>query len=158
MLTRFDKDRNEILLNNHLDITVEVHGGITGDRIKIVGFEIEPRSIDWDGNPCNETKWGEGDINPKIWKIQDTSGPEGAKYDIYYTYSIRTVNSTDLWANRFDHYLKAGNDKVHHFQIFIAVFVAVILASLVWFCMNRVIEKDMDKVRRNNDKLKKARD
>ena len=45
--------KKEIRVLNHLDIIVEVHGGITGDRFKIVGFDVEAKSIDWGNNPCN---------------------------------------------------------------------------------------------------------
>ena len=54
MLAKYDLLKQEIRVMNHLDITVEVHGGITGDRLKIVGFDVEPKSIDWGSNPCGE--------------------------------------------------------------------------------------------------------
>ena len=34
------KARHEVILMNHLEMTIEVHGGVTGDRWKIVGFEV----------------------------------------------------------------------------------------------------------------------
>ena len=43
--------QKEIRVYNHLEITVEVHKGLS-DKFRIVGFEVEPKSIDWEGNPC----------------------------------------------------------------------------------------------------------
>ena len=53
MVGAFDLYEKEFHVNNHLDITLEIHGGIGGDKFKIVGFDVEPKSIDWQGNPCN---------------------------------------------------------------------------------------------------------
>jgi hypothetical protein len=36
---------------NHLVFTVEVHE--SDDQLRIVGFEVEPLSIDWGDSPCS---------------------------------------------------------------------------------------------------------
>ena len=51
-LAKYNLLKKQIRVMNHLDITVEVHSGISG-RLKIVGFEVEPKSIDWGANPCD---------------------------------------------------------------------------------------------------------
>ena len=63
-----------------------------------------------------------------------------------------------MWTHRFDHYAKTGRSKVHNIQFFASVSIAAIFFWIVKCCVQRIIKKDLDIVRRNNDKLKKARD
>ena len=50
MIAKFNKFYKHPRIFNHLEMTVEVHGNF--DKWKIVGFEVEPKSIDWGQNPC----------------------------------------------------------------------------------------------------------
>lgn len=36
----------EVILYNHLDITIKTHHVTGGNEVRIVGFEVEPRSVD----------------------------------------------------------------------------------------------------------------
>ena len=155
-MAKFDSESNHVIIMNHLDIIIEIHGGTNADRYKIVGFEVYPKSIDWGSHPCAKFS-NPNKIPPMIYKDRDD--PERDPIvTINFTYSVKIKKSELLWTHRFDHYVRTGRDKVHHLQILLAVIIAGISASLVWFCMNRVIVKDLATVRRNNDKLKKARD
>jgi transmembrane 9 superfamily member 2/4 len=88
---------------NHLIFTVETHMQ-SDNKVRIVGFEIEPVSIDWHDNPCTHAVT-EAPERPAIYD----------KYHhIWFTYETRFKESQTLWAHRFDHYVKTGNDAVHH--------------------------------------------
>ena len=43
MLAKYNLLAKEIRVLNHLDITIDIHAGITKDQYKIVGFEVEPK-------------------------------------------------------------------------------------------------------------------
>ena len=92
---------NELMLMNHLQLTVETHTTDNG-AIRIVGFEVEAMSIDWGDKPCRKPKDG---LDVQLY------GPDK---EVSYTYQVVFKKSDLLWAHRFDHYAKLGNDRVHH--------------------------------------------
>ena len=148
-LAKYYLHKKEIRVFNHLNITVEVHQSIS-DKFRIVGFEVEPLSIDWGLNPCG--KFSDPNNIPPMNYNNET------EYNITHTYSIRIKKSDAVWADRFDHYVKTGSDNVHHIQFFISVTIALIFFWIVRCCIYRIVAKDFNAVRRNQDKLKKARD
>jgi len=141
--------KKEIRVYNHLEITVEVHQGLS-DKFRIVGFEVEPKSIDWEGDPCHEFE--DKATVPYMAYKNDTNS------SVVHTYSVRIKKSEAKWADRFDHYIKTGSSKVHHAQFFISVSIAVVSVLIVRCCIYRIVAKDFGAVKRNQDKLKKARD
>ena len=82
MGAKYDVPKNELQVMNHLDITVEVHAGM-GDRFKIVGFDVEPKSINWGDNPCDLKM----DVSNQKMLYEYES--EGKPDKITYTYSVR---------------------------------------------------------------------
>ena len=149
-LSKYDLLTKQLRVMNHLDITVEVHGGITGDRLKIVGFDVESKSIDWGSNPCGKFS-NPNDIPKMIYTAtNETAGDPPMK--VHYTYSVRIKKSNLLWTHRFDHFAKQqqSSDRVHHMQFFVSIGIALLLFGVVKCCMNRVINKDLNQVHRNN--------
>ena len=88
-VAQYDVLYRQLRVMNHLDITVEIHAGITGDQYKIVGFDVEPKSIDWGDNPCRKLDDDPLNTLPKmIYKAgNDTEGIPESK--VTYTYSVR---------------------------------------------------------------------
>ena len=43
-------DDKKIILYNHLDITVKIHHVVGGDEVRVVGLEVEQKSIDSKGS------------------------------------------------------------------------------------------------------------
>lgn len=87
---------------NHLEITIKLHK-VAGskDRNRVVGFDVEPKSIG-----CNKD-------GPDASKKAELKVGE----EILFTYSIRTVwgKGTD-WSHRMDHYTKINShyEQVYH--------------------------------------------
>ena len=156
-MSKYDMVSRNLRIMNHLDITVEVHGGITGDRLKIVGFDVEPKSIDWGTNPCG--KFTTPDDPPKMIYAPANETAGDPPMNVHFTYSVRIKKSDLLWTHRFDHFAKqsGSSDQVHHTQFIVSVCIAAFLFWIVKCCMNKVINKDLNQVHRNNDKLKKVR-
>ena len=46
----YDHVNDITLIYNHLDITVKVHHVVGGDEVRIVGFEVEQKSINRNGS------------------------------------------------------------------------------------------------------------
>ena len=81
------------MIYNHLYITVRTHWEAGSDNQRIVGFEVEPRSI---ANGKSTTYDPEDKQEKQYLKANET---------IIFSYSVETVNDgTTLWANRMDHY------------------------------------------------------
>ena len=71
--------------------------------LRIVGFEVEAKSIDWEGSPCSH--------DPAFSQAEAHYVPDS---EIDFTYEVHFEESDTLWADRFEHYIKTGNDRVHH--------------------------------------------
>lgn len=159
---------SKIFLYNHLDITVMYHvpddlesvtgtGAFsTGDKYRVVGFEVVPRSVKYPlSNPVpgsdpeshclSAQDTPQGPQEP--WQIERSGTSDGGvdhhdkTQDIKFTYSVRFVESNVAWMTRFDTLLKVsrGRSKVQWFAIvnsmmlatfFTFVFAAVLLRTL----------------------------
>ena len=42
---KYDRETKELMIYNHLEMTVKTHWESGSDKQRIVGFEVEPRSI-----------------------------------------------------------------------------------------------------------------
>ena len=86
---------------NHLIFNIKYHKD-TSKAIRIVGFEVEAKSIGWD-EPCK---------NYRPFKMPEAYYMEDRQ--ISFTYEVHFEESKTLWAHRYDHYIKLGDGKVHH--------------------------------------------
>ena len=115
---------SSIILYNHLAMTVKTHNVSAGSELRIVGFEIEQRSIargaslDSEAAPLQYLRYANGTI---------ADGSKG----MLFSYSIKTVNDdSTTWASRLDHYYAIGKYDVHMKQIIIALVIMLICSSL----------------------------
>ena len=67
----------------------------------------------------------------------DEKGTPASK--VWYTYSVKINRSNRKFETRFAHYVKTGNSKVHNFQFFTSVCIALIFFWLVKCCIGRII-------------------
>ena len=105
-------------------MTVKTHNVSAGSELRIVGFEIEQRSIargaslDSEAAPLQYLRYANGTI---------ADGSKG----MLFSYSIKTVNDdSTTWASRLDHYYAIGKYDVHMKQIIIALVIMLICSSL----------------------------
>lgn len=137
-----DDDPETVLMYNHLELIVELHE-VGDNKYRIVGFEVEPLSKDWGQNePCSVKRKYFNLLPPKIYQIGE---------DISYTYQIRFKHSQTTWGHRLDHYLKLGNDKIHHAQMLIGLLIALVMTCLVKMILNRTLNEDFNRIRRNSE-------
>ena len=62
-----------------------------------------------------------------------------------------------IWAHRFDHYIKTGEGNVHHAQFIGSVLIAFLFTFFVFKILQRTLDKDLDKLTRNLDRIRQFR-
>ena len=126
----------QISVMNHLELTVDTHTTDSGS-IRIVGFEVEAFSVNWGANACLQSKER---LGPQIYDKDAL---------VSYTYQIKFKKSDLLWAHRFDHYMKLGNDRIHHLQFLVSCLIAFMFSFCVYKILQRTLNKDLDRIVRN---------
>ncbi|KAJ8306195.1 hypothetical protein KUTeg_016740 [Tegillarca granosa] len=142
----FEKD-NGAFLNNHLKLVLKHH---TEDGInhRVVGFEVEPKSVKY-----GELEVKEGKCSPKAkdrpaqpQPISETEGTE-----ILFTYEVLWVKSDLKWASRWDTYLTMSDVQIHWFSIINSVVVVIFLSGILTMIMVRTLRKDIARYNRDED-------
>ena len=114
-------------------MTIRTHWEAGTDRQRIVGFEVEPRSIAWGRTT---TKYDPLDSQPKHYLK--------AGEQIKFSYSITTINDgTTLWANRMDHYYKIGNHDIHMADLLSCLGLVILLAGIVYCLIEVTVRRDV---------------
>ncbi|KAL4458390.1 hypothetical protein ABPG75_013255 [Micractinium tetrahymenae] len=146
----FMDDNDRSYLNNHLTFTILYHKDAATDLARIVGFEVEPYSV----QHAYEGKW-EADgsttlktCNPEEKKYVTDKGPhqlvaEGK--EVVFTYDVIFKASDIRWASRWDTYLLATDDQVHWFSIINSLMIVLFLSGMVAMIMLRTLHRDISK-------------
>lgn len=129
-------------LINHVDLHVKYHDTLEGARV--VGFEVEPRSIAHklsipSGNPAAIT----AECTNSTALLDLSTLRPGDK--IAYTYSVFFEASPIEWATRWDAYLNAtaSTAQIHWFSIVNAFVVVMMLSAVVGTIMLRTLLRDI---------------
>jgi transmembrane 9 superfamily protein 2/4 len=122
----------QLYLNNHMHITVKYHSSASEyDGKRIVGFEVQPRSLahaPTPGGPGLATCAPTGPVPgtpPLVLTGQD------AAEHVYFTYDVTWEYSKVRWASRWDIYLSMGDKypaRVHWFSILNSFLIVVFLS------------------------------
>jgi len=126
------------LLYNHLSITVKTHHVAAGDELRIVGFEVEPKSIKLGGSLVVDSL----DQQEPQW-LKRHGKTVDLEDGILFSYSIRTVNDeTTTWASRMDHYYSFGREDVHMRQILISLGIMLATTFLAFGYVKVSVTRD----------------
>ena len=102
----------DYILYNHLIMTVKTHHVTAGDEVRIVGFEVEQKSVQA-GYGKSLSNVNLADAPPQIIRYRNGTYADITR-GIIFSYEIRTVNDdTTTWASRMDHYYQIGKYDVH---------------------------------------------
>ncbi|KAI8482242.1 PREDICTED: transmembrane 9 superfamily member 4-like isoform X1 [Branchiostoma belcheri] len=135
-------------INNHLKLVLHYH---TEDEetFRVVGFEVEPRSIKY------------GELTAKDGKCSFPSDPEkklagqavNEKQDteVMFTYTVEWKRSLVRWASRWDTYLTMTDVQIHWFSIVNSVVVVFFLAGILTMIMVRTLRRDIANYNREED-------
>lgn len=140
----------ETLLNNHVSFTIFYNNASSVEnevpKYIIVGFNAAPKSINWvNESDCNE------ETNLSSWEdnVLSMNSITESNSTFYLTYSIHWVYRDDVkWATRWDAYLNnvANGAKANHIITgFIALLLASVAASSVFYIFIRTLRKDFNR-------------
>ena len=143
------KGKEAVFINNHLRFTILYHRDAETDLSRIVGFEVEPFSVEhsfdepWDPlnsklHTCNpaEGKYITHEMEPmRIYK--------GA--NVIFSYDVLFKPSTIKWASRWDTYLLMMDDQIHWFSIVNSAMIVLFLSAMVAMIMLRTLHRDISR-------------
>jgi len=132
-------DKKNYLINNHLSFVIRYHE--KDGESTIVGAEVFPSSIDWNGKVAEECTAGNA-ISRSHGKLtlQDDT------VEVPYTYSVHWAKSNIRWSFRWDNYLATADSeeyKIHWFSIVNSLMIVLFLTGLIAMIMMRVLHKDI---------------
>ncbi|CAF0915524.1 unnamed protein product [Adineta steineri] len=131
------KQSKETYLNNHLIIRLFYHKE-SENGYRVVGFEVEPKSIDSkritaeEGGKCS-IQSGEGmqAINP------------AGENTVTMTYEVEWAPSDTRWASRWDTYLAMTDVQIHWFSLINSVIVVFFLAGILSMIIIKTLRRDI---------------
>ncbi len=145
---------DEYIIYNHYRFYVFYHNTTDNEKTQIVGFEIEPFSIEQNDNTnclnLNGEHLNSIELLEKPYQFLDKKND----INIYFTYDVIFKNSNLSFASRFDHYLQV-NTKIHWASIIISSIMILLFTFITVIIFLRAIKKDIDiyNVRVSNDDI-----
>lgn len=162
-----DTDGN-IYLNNHVSITILYHNETltsskrlksqttqnkntndqktvntvkpnTFSRYRVIGFEVEPMSIDF----SNNAKCGDSS-NPLMIYKKDVGVLESG-LRIQWTYSVKWKPTETRYKERWDRYLSRSDRQIHWFSVVNSVMVVLFLSGMIAVIFIRTLHSDLRK-------------
>eukprot|EP01114_Cavostelium_apophysatum_P022696 TRINITY_DN829_c0_g1_i1.p1 TRINITY_DN829_c0_g1~~TRINITY_DN829_c0_g1_i1.p1 ORF type:complete len:637 (-),score=175.06 TRINITY_DN829_c0_g1_i1:148-2058(-) len=137
-----DEDAN-YYLNNHIDIKVLWHTDKTYEGYRIVGFEVQPKSIQHSGD------FKEGSL-PSTCNDRATASnlllqvAKGEQLRVVYTYSVTWDEDTTVdWSHRWSRYVLNTEAQIHWFSIINSLMIVLFLTGMVAMIMMRTLRADV---------------
>jgi transmembrane 9 superfamily protein 2/4 len=136
----FVKDE-KAYLNNHLRIVLKYHKEEESGDYRVVGFEVEAKSIKYGDLTANE----QGKCAPKSDSINPQEIVDDAENEVMFTYEVKFEASEVRWASRWDIYLAMSDVQIHWFSIINSVVVVFFLAGILTMIIVRTLRRDIAK-------------
>ncbi|XP_075211295.1 transmembrane 9 superfamily protein member 4 [Lycorma delicatula] len=131
---------NKAFIHNHLTLTLHHHSNNNGETFRVVGFEVQPLSIDYKQLKFN----GENCIIPSGGEMKPQEvGGSGGPVKLHFTYSVRWVPSPVSWASRWDIYLAMNEVQIHWFSIVNSLIVIFFLSGILTMIIIRTLRRDI---------------
>jgi len=124
-------------LFNHLHLILSYHTD-DNQRMRVVGFEVEPQSIDLTDISTTESQQCSVSPNYKPQKVS-SQGPT----ELLFTYSVTWKQSPTHWSSRWDIYLKMTDLQIHWFSIVNSLVVVFFLSGILTMIMVRTLRRDI---------------
>eukprot|EP00914_Ancora_sagittata_P027614 GHVO01054004.1.p1 GENE.GHVO01054004.1~~GHVO01054004.1.p1 ORF type:complete len:498 (+),score=20.04 GHVO01054004.1:289-1782(+) len=125
------------LLYNHLSFAVRYHlPSGQWNNIRIIGFEVEPKSMSHVRDKNNEITCTGGDL---VLEDLETGVP------MAFSYSVEWIESPMKWATRWDVYLQnsKGETDIHWFSIVNSLMIVLFLSAVVAMILLRTLLRDI---------------
>ncbi|SCU90365.1 LADA_0F03554g1_1 [Lachancea dasiensis] len=122
---------------NHFDIQIEYHDRGNGDY-RVVGVLVKPVSIKRDSpDSCDIT----GDLL-ELSEEEDTQ--------VQFSYSVKFIPSTTVWATRWDKYLHVYDPKIQWYSLVNFSLVVILLSSVMIHSLYRTLRDDLTRYNQLN--------
>lgn len=132
---------NRAYVNNHLKLILKYHTEDDG-AYRVVGFEVEPRSINRDELTVKDGKCA---VEPKDKHLLPQEISESSTTSVQFTYEVVWERSEVRWASRWDTYLAMSDVQIHWFSIINSVVVVFFLAGILTMIIVRTLRRDIAK-------------
>jgi len=136
---------NKNYIYNHLKFVLQYHKDEDKNLYRVVGFLIEPQSIDKSGITINEDQSCEINSNGPQEVSQTGSS------NLHFTYEVEWHKSDVKWASRWDVYLEMSDTQIHWFSIINSVVVVFFLSGIITMIIIRTLRKDIAKYNMADD-------
>lgn len=121
---------------------------------RVVGFEVEPFSIDSSKIKLNDEKCT---LDPSFLEPSQDVKNRGQKLilnqenKVHMTYEVVWQESDIPWASRWDSYLKMSDVQIHWFSIINSLVVVFFLAGILSMILIRSLRRDIAKYNREDE-------
>ena len=140
LLGQENTEDGQVQFNNHYTIWIEYHQ-VAGsqDQYRVVGVIVEPKS-----------KHYTGDVSPQtcLDNFEPVVLSEEGDTKVKFTYSVYWIESSTVWATRWDKYLHVFDPKIHWFSLINSSIIVVFLVLTVMSILVRALKKDIARYNR----------
>jgi len=135
----FIDESGDAFLYNHWSITVRYHKVENSDSYRVVGFEVEPLSLD------SYTTTDKCYVDANQLRLT-SKGTAVHSLDVAWTYSIAWAEDPDTeWSQRWDKYFASSNADIHWFSILNSVLIVLFLTGMIATILMRMLHRDLRK-------------
>ena len=127
------KSKAAVFINNHLRFTILYHRDAETDLSRIVGFEVEPFSVEhsydepWDPLHTKLFTCNQAEGKTVTHEMEPMRIYKGAQ--VIFTYDVLFKPSQIKWASRWDTYLLMMDDQIHWFSIINSAMIVLFLSG-----------------------------
>ncbi|KAE9551690.1 hypothetical protein FO519_005095 [Halicephalobus sp. NKZ332] len=129
----------KVYVNNHLEILLKYHKPQHDEVYRVVGFEVQPKSIASSKFTFQED--GKCSFGENLESQEVVDGTN----EIAWTYSIRWEESDIPWASRWDVLLQMRDHQIHYFSILNSFVVVACLTGFLGIIIVRTVRRDIAK-------------
>ena len=141
-----------VFLNNHLNLVIKYHPvqRPEGYFYRIVGFEIDPRSIAQDKKSFQEDAENSKDCtignDPNVMELK-----KDTPTSVTFSYSVQWEQSNIAWASRWDTYLHMSDTQIHWFAICNSIAIVFFLSGVLALIIIRTLRKDIARYNKDDE-------
>ncbi|XP_067141466.1 transmembrane 9 superfamily member 4 [Centruroides vittatus] len=135
-------------INNHLKLILKYHVQTPGENYRVVGFEVETKSVDYTEIKRDKANNAKCSI-PERPKRQSINLQGETK--LLFTYEVKWEESNIRWASRWDIYLAMSDVQIHWFSIINSVVVVFFLSGILTMIIIRTLRRDIARYNKDDD-------
>jgi len=138
----FVDESGDAFLYNHVAITVRYHKLDDSESYRVVGFEVEPMSMEPPSVLPNTSRCDQDANQLRL----TNKGKYLDSVAVAWTYSVAWAEDPDTeWSQRWDKYFAATNADIHWFSILNSVLIVLFLTGMIATILMRMLHRDLRK-------------